>query len=116
MSEVDLPARLAAYGAEPDVFVRLALTEDDIRDPRLPSFAADDKRRDPRYRWFVQHQGRRCWELDALSPVVLRDRLVTAIRDEIDWDAWERCLRAEQAETASLREVLRAWSKARHAE
>jgi hypothetical protein len=79
----------------------------------LPSFAADDKRKDPRYRWFVQRRGRRCWELDALSPVVLRERLEAAIREEIDWDAWERCLRAEQAETASLREVLGAWSKAK---
>jgi hypothetical protein len=112
MSEADLPNRLLAYGAEPDTFVRLALTERDIADRELPSFQASDKRKDPRYRWFVYRYGSRCWELDALSPVVLRDRLEAAIRAEIDWPAWERSMRAEQAETESLNDVLTAWSKA----
>src|SRR5207244_9774245 len=42
MSDEDLPNRLAAYGAEPADFVRLALTESDVRDPQLPSFDAGD--------------------------------------------------------------------------
>ena len=114
MSDEDLPNRLTDYGAEPDEFIRLALTESDIRDPELPSFHASDKRKDPRYRWFVNRYGHRCWEVDALSPVVLRDRLEAAIRAEIDWQAWRRCELAEQAETNSLREVLTAWSEAKH--
>jgi hypothetical protein len=57
----------------------------------------------------VKQYGQRCWELDALSPVVLRNRLEAAIRAEIDWDAWRRCELAERAETESLREVLGAW-------
>lgn len=115
MSEEDLPRRLAAYGAEPAEFRRIALTREDVRDRGLPSFAARDKRKDPRYRWFADCYGTRCWELDALSPVVLRDRLEAAIRAEIDWDAWRRCELAEQAETASLRQVLTAWSEVKHA-
>jgi hypothetical protein len=114
MSEVDLPNRLAAYGAAPERFIRLALDAQDIADPALPSFHADTKRKDPRHRSFVRHYGHRCWELDALSPVVLRDRLEAAIRAEIDWDAWRRCDRAERAETASLREVLTTWSNTKH--
>jgi hypothetical protein len=114
MSEEDLPNRLREYGAEPAEFRRLALTESDIRDPKLPSFHAADKRKDPRYRWFVSRFGVRCWELDALSPVVLRDRLEAAIRAEIDWSEWDRCQVAEQAETASLRNVLTAWSELKH--
>ena len=34
----------------------------------LPSFSASDKKKDPRYKWFVQNFGNRCWELDALDP------------------------------------------------
>lgn len=115
MSEEDLPNRLCEYGAEPDRFIRLALTESDVSAPHLPSFAATDKHRDPRYRWFIRRYGQQCWELDALSPVVLRDRLEQAIRAEIDWRAWERCRIAEAAEVASLTEVLTTWSKVKHA-
>ncbi len=114
MSEIDLPNRLLKYGAEPDTFVRLALIETDIADGDLPSFQASDKRKDPRYHWFVDRYGSRCWELDALSPVVLRDRLEAAIRTEIDWDAWRRCQLAEQAETACLTQVLTTWAEAKH--
>jgi hypothetical protein len=114
MSDEDLPNRLAAYGGEPTAFIRLALTESDIKDPELPSFPANSKHKDPRYRWFLNRYGHRCWELDALSPVVLRDRLEEAIRAEIDWDAWRRCEMAEEAETTSLREVLTAWSDTKY--
>lgn len=111
MSAVDLPTRLAEYGAAPERFVRLALTAADVADATLPSFEAADKRRDPRYRWFVERYGTRCWEVDALSPLVLRDRLEAAIRREIHWPAWERCLVAEHAEIESLTQVLTAWSE-----
>jgi hypothetical protein len=106
MSEVDLPSRLRAYGAEPSWFERVALTESDVGNPDLPYFSAADKNLDPRFRWFVGAHGARCWELDALSPAVLRDRLEVFIRAEIDWPTWNRSRLAEQAETESLRNVL----------
>jgi hypothetical protein len=40
--------------------------ERDLAD--LPSFPASDKKKDPRYGWFVENFGDRCWELDALDP------------------------------------------------
>jgi hypothetical protein len=110
MSEEDLPRRLQHYGAEPTEFHRIAITADDIQDPSLPSFHAADKRKDPRFRWFVRRYGPRCWEVDALSPVVLRDRLEAAIRREIDWVSWNRCLIAEAAEQQSLKSILAQWS------
>src|SRR4051812_5059500 len=91
MSEVDLPGRLAEYDARDVTLRRLALTSDDVADPALPSFSAETKRSDTRYRWFVPRYGRRCWELDALDPNVLRARVEAAIREYIDWDVWERC-------------------------
>jgi hypothetical protein len=112
MSEEDLPTRLREYGATIHL-VRIALTERDIADPALPSFPAADKRKDPRYRWFASNYGPRAWELDALNPVTLRDRVRRAIEAYIDRGAWERCGKAEAAERETLESVLGQWKAAR---
>lgn len=74
-----------------------------------PPLAADDKRGDPRYRWYVDRYGHRCFELDALDPNVLRTRVEDALRDEIDPVAWDRCKAVEEAEHRSLVEVMSSW-------
>jgi hypothetical protein len=107
MSEVDLTRRLLRYGGNIHV-VRLALTEQDTR-AGLPSFPANTKCRDPRYRWYVDRYGSRCWELDALSPVILRDRVEAAIVDRLDLNAWQRAAVAEAAERDSLTSILSQW-------
>jgi hypothetical protein len=115
MSEVDLPRRVHEYGGA-ITFVRLALTEDDTRSG-LPSFQAATKAHDPRYAWYIRRSLTRhrlgtafeCWELDALSPVVLRDRLVAAIHARLDQAAWARADVVEQAEQESLATILTAW-------
>jgi hypothetical protein len=70
MSDVDLPARLDRYDGHVEI-ERVALIEEDVENRGLPSFDAITKRKDPRYKWFVRGYGNKCWELDALSPVVL---------------------------------------------
>jgi hypothetical protein len=107
MSDVDLPARLDQYGGFVDL-VRLALTAEDTH-VGLPFFATDTKRKDPRYRWYRDRYGARCWELDALSPVILRDRIAQAILERVDMDAWHRADIAEKAERESLTSILDAW-------
>ena len=87
MSVKDLPRRLLEYGGNVRI-LRLALTAMDVDMPELPSFEAASKRGDPRYRWYVDHYGSRCWELDALSPVLLRNRVSQAIHDRLDLRAW----------------------------
>ena len=55
--------------------------------------------------------------IDLLAPLGTSAPLAAvhaAIRAEIDWVSWDRCQLAEQAETASLRQVLTAWSKVKH--
>jgi hypothetical protein len=109
MSDVDLPARLVAYGAESVDLVRLAVTADQIASERLPTFSAHEKQRDARYRWFLARHGETCAELDALNPNRLRELVSTAIEQRIDWDAWDRAEAVEAAEMQSLREFLASW-------
>ncbi len=108
MSDVDLLRRLDAYGGDVEVH-RVALTEHDIKHGDLPSFQADTKQGDPRYRWYVSNYGQRCWELDALSPVVLRRRLEREIRRRLDLRAWQRAEVTEAAERESLFNILSVW-------
>jgi hypothetical protein len=107
MSSVDLPARIHQYGGYVELR-RLALTEADTKSG-LPSFHVETKRQDPRYRWFREQYGTRCVELDAMSPVVLRQRVEEAIREEIDHEAWHRAAVAERAEIESLTDILSRW-------
>jgi hypothetical protein len=100
MSEVDLPRRLDEYGANVRI-ERIALTEEDITSG-IPSFDVETKHGDPRYRWFRDHYGNTCWELDALSPAILRERVSDAIASYIDDEAWDRCARVEAAEREGL--------------
>jgi hypothetical protein len=105
MSEVDIPHRIERYGGR-IMFQRVALLESDID---LPSFPVSDKAGDSRHRWFVENHGHRCWELDALSPPILRERVERAILDLIDIDAWNHALRIEQAEIKSMNTGLDAF-------
>jgi hypothetical protein len=106
MSQMDLPRRLALYGGVVDLR-RVALVASDL--PSLPGFDVEDKREDPRYEWFKSLAGDECWELDAMDPNVLRQRVRDAIVAEIDWPMWDRCSRAEQAEQDSLRALAEGY-------
>jgi hypothetical protein len=102
MSEQDLPLRLAQYGAGGNYTLRrVALTYDDTHGGNLPSFAAESKKKDPRYRWFVDHYGRRAWELDAMDPNDLRNRVEDWIGRFVDPDDWKqhKAIEAEEMET-----------------
>jgi hypothetical protein len=107
MSERDLPKRLDDYGGYHVTLKRVALQMTQVRG--LLSFPASDKRKDPRYKWFLENYGTRCWELDAVDPNRLRELVRKAIRAEIEWDAWQRCATVERAERESMRTVLDNW-------
>ena len=75
----------------------------------LPHFDVATKSGDTRHNWFVERYGRRCWELDAMDPNVLRERVRDAILSHLDVDAWERSNNVEDAEIASMQEFYDAW-------
>jgi hypothetical protein len=110
MSEVDLPDRLDRYGGNVEL-IRAALTKADVERGDLPSFEAETKRGDPRYRWFLENYGRRCWELDAMSPNVLRRRIEDEIVARIDADAWTHCRKTEDAERESMAFFFESWPR-----
>lgn len=110
MSEVDLPARLDRYGGQLTIH-RIALRADDVAPgTSIPSFQADTKSKDPRYSWFADRFGSKCWELDALSPVVLRQRAKDAIRSLIDLDRWNHAVNVEVAERESMHTFMDTWN------
>jgi hypothetical protein len=110
MSERDLPQRLAEYGGEHIKFRRIALTPDQTAG--LPSFPASDKCKDPRYSWFVERHGARCWEIDAMDPNDLRECTERAITELIEPVAWARCETVNAAELESLQTILSLWNGA----
>jgi hypothetical protein len=107
MSECDLPQRLAEYGGDHVKLRRIALMPDQAAG--LPSFPASDKRKDPRYPWFVEHHGTRCWEIDAMDPRDLRECTEQWIRQLIEPTAWARCETVNAAELESLQTILSSW-------
>jgi hypothetical protein len=108
MSDADIPGRLERYLGEAEL-VRLAVTPRQIETHDLPTFSADTKSKDARYRWFLNRHGKMCCELDALDPNVLRQTVERAISARIDQDRWKRAEVTERAEMASLQNFLETW-------
>jgi hypothetical protein len=107
MSECDLPRRLAEYGGDHVKLGRIALTP--YQAIGLPSFPASSKRKDPRYSWFVEHHGSRCWEIDAMDPRDLRECTEESIKNFIEPTAWARCETVNAAELESMQTILSNW-------
>lgn len=129
MSEMDLPRRLARYSSndpsdkEIDIETarnylgsirleirRIALTRSHVaRLGKDTQFPASDKKSDPRHEWFVANHGHYCWELDALSPIELRQCVEDAIVAELDREKWDRCVIVEEAEKKAITDTCSAW-------
>jgi hypothetical protein len=89
----------------------LAVTPGHVDSYGLPTFSAQTKSKDARYRWFVETHGETCCELDALDPNILRDTVEATISTFIDKDLWQRAETTEQAEMASLSDFLATWKE-----
>jgi hypothetical protein len=109
MSEVDLPERIDRYGGDIEI-VRIAIAEEDTEPAAgVPWFPAADKTRDPRHAWYAKTYGTRCWELDALNPILLRERIENEILERLDVDAWNHAVEIEAVERKSMADFLRQY-------
>jgi hypothetical protein len=134
MSEEDLPRRLARYSYDvPPEEISLKQAKAVLKEVRLeirrialtkahtsklgiaPRFPAsdkkdtDDKKGDSRYEWFVANHGTWCWELDAMSPVDLRDCVRQAIVAELNQEAWDRYVEVQERERDMMRKSSSRW-------
>ena len=106
ISDIDIPKRLERYAGRATV-KRIALTPDDVAPgTSLPHFDAATKITDSRHSWFTRRYGTKCWELDAMSPVDLRDRVADAIWSMLDHDVWNRALLTEKAEREAVNQYV----------
>ncbi|MBP9904872.1 MAG: hypothetical protein KBF66_04890 [Rhodoferax sp.] len=106
MSEIDLPARLKRYGSQWQ-FQRIAVLKSDTK--KLPSFDASTKASDKRYEWFVENYGQTCWELDAIDPNDLRQRVREQIETRLNLPAWEHAKHIEAVEVESMKRFHQEW-------
>ena len=109
MSDVDLPRRLAEYGAKVDM-CRVAIRQADLSD--RPSFDPESKVADPRYRWFKERIGTACYELDAMPPPILRERVEADIRKLLILERWDHARMVERAEVESMQSFYKSWQAA----
>ncbi len=110
----------------PPQIMRVALTEADVAAlGGEVSFPLETKGDDPRHDWYLDsgharaatgdecddEAEARCWELDALSPVILRERVEAAIVARLDRVAWDRYVEAEQIERESITRIVRKFGE-----
>jgi hypothetical protein len=110
MSEVDLPSRLERYGSR-WAFERIAIVHDDLG--RLPHFDTATKAGDVRLKWYLENttaDPHKSWELDAMDPNDLRQRVREAIVSFMDMDVWSRALGVEAVEKECMQDFHAAWT------
>lgn len=110
MSEHDLPKRLKEYGGNHITVKRIALLRKDCEAlGREPAFNVREKSKDTRAPWFRKNYGQLCWELDAMDPNKLRERVEREIKKHIEPVAWARCQTVFAAETDSMSVFFRTY-------
>lgn len=111
MSEVDLPKRLGRYGSYWQ-FRRVALEREDLE--YLPHFETATKAGDVRLQWYLRKTAadpRKSWELDAMDPNDLRERVRDEIESYMDTEAWNHALQIEMAEKESMEKFHESWRR-----
>jgi hypothetical protein len=95
--------RLLEYSDAADFeMVRVALTPDDVVNlPPNPT-----KRLDKRAESYIAKYGDKCWELDALPPDELRERVRAVIKSYINQEIWQADQERLNREKSEIREMI----------
>ena len=106
----DVRARLKLYARAEIEVLRIALIMDQVREyAPPPNFA---KETDTRYDAYVRQSGTTdCWELDALSPIVISNLIRNEITTLIDESKWKSALATEKRNRDLLRGAANSWTK-----
>jgi hypothetical protein len=102
--------RLRLY-ARADIEVRrIALNLDQVRRYRPPANFAKEK--DTRFKSYIRQFGTtECWELDALSPIVISDLIRREIEGLIDRRRWKHTIASENRGRKLLTRAAENWPK-----
>jgi hypothetical protein len=85
----------------------MALTEEDIINLPTNPTKSLDKRAAP----YVAKYGDRCWELDALPPDILKQRVHDSIFKFINKEKWDADTKRLQSDTEEVKELVEALLK-----
>lgn len=102
--ERDLREKLARYSGRQFEWTRLAVHPEDFDEFNLIPLAV--KPHDMRSAKFIKEHGHACAEVDALPASELRNRVRSAIEQFIPQDEWDRLKRNEEAERATIRQLV----------
>ena len=101
----DITEKLERYTREPVEVRRMALNMVQVRRYNPPPNFA--KESDSRYAKYAAKYGKKCWELDALSPAVIADLIRQQLTKLIDAKAWKRQVAAEKRNKVKLERIAK---------
>ena len=96
----DVQTRLELFSEGTVEVHRLALNYDQIELYNPPPNPA--KQTDSRYAAYVDEWGEECWELDALTPTVLRDLVRDAVDELRDRELWDESMQEQDDQKEKL--------------
>jgi hypothetical protein len=102
----DIQDRLSTFKCDVEVR-RLALNMDQVEEYDPPPNPA--KQTDARFKSYMAEYGEESWELDALTPEVLNELVVTQVDDLRDMDSWTEVVEEEQDHRARLKVLKDKW-------
>jgi hypothetical protein len=102
--ERDVRTKLSQLCRRPFRWVRLAVKAEDFDIHNL--LPLEPKKKDTRYRRFVEVHGERCAELDAIPATELRRRLRAAIESHVPDGEWERLKELETLQRDQFNAVM----------
>ncbi len=108
----DVQDRLQLFAGAEDVYPevrRLALNMDQVRQYGPPPNPA--KITDSRSGVYIRTHGRQSWELDALDPRTIAELIESAVRAELDEEAWAAAKERQADARVSLAGVAEEWAR-----